>query len=82
MITDVRKSSRKLRVILSDFREKKIVNIEFHENPSSGRRVVPTRTDTTKPIFKKTHTHYRPDVPRRFQEVKVPRLRDNGPGWW
>jgi len=21
-------------------------------------------------------------VPRRFQDVKVPRLRDNGPGWW
>ena len=19
---------------------------------------------------------------QRFQEVKVPRLRDNGPGWW
>ena len=26
--------------------------------------------------------HYRPEVPRGFQEVKVPRLRDNGPGWW
>jgi len=24
---------------------------------------------------------YRPEVPRGFQEVKVPRLRDNGPGW-
>jgi len=23
-----------------------------------------------------------PEVPRGFQEVKVPRLRDNGPGWW
>jgi len=21
-------------------------------------------------------------VPRGFQEVKVPRLRDNVPGWW
>jgi len=25
--------------------------------------------------------HYRPEVPRGFQEVKVPRLRDNGPEW-
>jgi len=25
--------------------------------------------------------HYRPEVPRGFQEVKVPRLRDNGVGW-
>jgi len=23
-------------------------------------------------------SHYRPEVPRGFQEVKVPRLRDNG----
>ena len=26
-------------------------------------------------------SHYRPEVPRGFQEVKAPRLRDNGPGW-
>ena len=25
-------------------------------------------------------SHYRPEVPRGFQEVKVPRLRDNGGG--
>ena len=24
----------------------------------------------------------RPEVPRGFQQVKVPRLCDNGPGWW
>jgi len=23
-----------------------------------------------------------PQWPRVFQEVKVPRFRDNGPGWW
>jgi len=27
-------------------------------------------------------SHYRPEVPRGFQEVKAPILRDNGPGWW
>jgi len=27
-------------------------------------------------------SHYRPEVPRGFQEVKVPRLLDNGTGWW
>ena len=26
-------------------------------------------------------SHYRPEVPRAFQEVKVLRLRDNGTGW-
>jgi len=27
-------------------------------------------------------SHYRPEVPRGFQEVKIPTLRDNGPEWW
>ena len=31
---------------------------------------------------KVNQSHYRPEVPRGFQEVKIPRLRDNGPGWW
>ena len=30
---------------------------------------------------KVNQAHYRPDVPTGFQEVKVPRLRDNIPGW-
>ena len=33
-------------------------------------------------IEKVNQSHYRPEVPIWFQEVKVPRLRDNGPGWW
>ena len=33
-------------------------------------------------IIKLNQSHYRPEVPRGFQEVNVPRLRDNGPGWW
>ena len=27
-------------------------------------------------------SRYRSEVPRGFQEVKVPRLHDNGTGWW
>ena len=27
-------------------------------------------------------SYKRPEVPRGSQQVKVPRLRDNGPGWW
>ena len=27
-------------------------------------------------------SHYTAEVPRDYQEVKFPRLRDNGPGWW
>jgi len=30
----------------------------------------------------KKQNHYKPEVPRGFQEVKVPRLRDNVPIWW
>jgi len=33
-------------------------------------------------ICKVNQSHYRPEVPRGFQEVKVPRLHDNGPEWW
>jgi len=32
--------------------------------------------------IKVNQSHYRPEVPRVFEEVKVPRFRDNGPGWW
>ena len=31
---------------------------------------------------KVNQSHWRPEVPRGFQEFKVPRIRDNGPGWW
>ena len=27
-------------------------------------------------------SHYRSELPRGFQKVKVPRLRDNGPTWY
>jgi len=33
-------------------------------------------------MTKLNQSHYRPEVPRGFQEVKFPRLRDNGPEWW
>ena len=33
-------------------------------------------------LKKVNQSHYRPEVPRGFQEVKVPRSRYNGPGWW
>jgi len=32
--------------------------------------------------IKVNQSHYRPEVPRGFQEVKAPRLCDNDPGWW
>jgi len=32
--------------------------------------------------FKVKQSRYRPEVPRGFQEVKVSRLRGNGPEWW
>jgi len=31
---------------------------------------------------KVNQSHYRPEVPRGFQEVKVPGLHNIGPGWW
>jgi len=33
-------------------------------------------------IVKVKQSHYRPEVPRGFREVKVARLRDSGLGGW
>ena len=33
-------------------------------------------------VQKVNQSRYRPEVPRGLQEIKVPRLRDSGPGWW
>ena len=47
------------------------------------KRVGYFRSSTTVSyVVKVKQSHYRPEVPSRFQEVKVPRLCDNGPGWW
>ena len=32
--------------------------------------------------IKVNQSRYRPEVPTGFQEVKVPRFRDKGTGWW
>jgi len=44
------------------------------------RKTINTPTHCVK--VKVKQSHYRPDVPRLLQEVNVPRLHDNGPGWW
>jgi len=37
----------------------------------------------TEDCISKKQSRYRPrGGPRGFQEVKVPRFRDNGTGWW
>jgi len=38
--------------------------------------------DTKKPEVEVNQSHYRPEVPRGFQEVKVTGLPDNGIEWW
>ena len=40
--------------------------------------------DELNDLYKKkvNQSHYRPELPRGFQEVKILRLHDNGPGWW
>jgi hypothetical protein len=32
--------------------------------------------------YKVKQSHYRPGVAQRVPEIKVPRLLDNGTGWW
>jgi len=36
----------------------------------------------SKTCVKVNQYHYRPEVPRGLQKVKVPRFHDNGTGWW
>jgi len=45
---------------------RKLHNEDLHDLYSSNVKV--------------NHSHYRREVPRGFQEVKVPRLRNNGTG--
>ena len=67
-----------------------IVHMERCENPITFvyfkcvdiHSVYKTHTHTHIYIYKVNQSHYRPEVARGFQEVKVPRLRDSGPGWW
>jgi len=48
--------------------------IFIHKKKSNG--------DYTLLKIRINQAHYRPEVPRAFQEVNVPRLRDNVPEWW
>jgi len=40
------------------------------------------RLITSLSVLRVNQSHYKPEVPRGFQEVTVPRLHDNGAGWW
>ena len=40
------------------------------------------RGNTHHSKVKVDQSHYRPEVPRGFQEIKAPRLRENGPECW
>jgi len=42
-------------------------------------KVIRIYTEVKKKV---NQSHYMPEVPRGFQEVKVPRLHDNSPEWW
>ena len=39
-------------------------------------------TNTQRSCKKVNQSRYRPGGAQGFQEVKVPRFRDNGTGWW
>ena len=56
----------------------------FHSHNPSGRSMALGLTQplTEMSKVKVNQSHYRPEVPRGFQEVKVPRLHDNDTGWW
>jgi len=51
---------------------------DFVTTAQNGGKVV--RLIHRPPLINQSHN--RPEVPRGFQEVKDPRFRDNGTGWW
>ena len=53
---------------------------ELQENSHIGHCTQTAGSVSVK--VKVKQSNYRPEVPRGFQEVKFPRLSDNGPGWW
>jgi len=56
----------------------------FHSHNPSGHSMALGLTQplTEMSKVKVKQSHYKPEVPRGFHEVKVPRLHDNGSGWW
>ena len=57
----------------------KVIDITFGKNPSTRSKIIKRDRnvdgDNSSPV---TGLEW----PRGFQEVKVPRFRDNGTGWW
>ena len=60
----------------------------FSDTPSADKNLVTAcfsslvQTERGVAMLPLKQSHYRPEWPRGFQEVKVPRFRDNGSGWW
>ena len=45
-------------------------------------QLAPDRDTLQALVARVTSVQLQAQCPRGFQEVKVPRLRDNGTGWW
>ena len=54
---------------------------QFNSNVAWKSHACPSLAQEYENLYKEIkHSCYRPEVHRSFQEIKVPRLRDNGPG--
>ena len=74
-------SLRNVRTADAKFRLKFVQALFFllRRKDALGDSMTNNKKNIDKVFFQ---SHYRPEVPRGFQVVKVPRLRDNGPQWW
>ena len=88
-MTTVKPPQRRLSLIFPEDGDRK--NIQNRLNPEEQCLVIhdfitPTAARRSCTVIQTkvevNQSHYRPEVPRGFQEVKVLRLRDNRPGWW
>ena len=79
-------SLRNIRTADTKFRLKFVQALFFYSDEKTlfyqialGDSMTNNKKNIDKVFFQ---SHYRPEVPRGFQVVKVPRLSDNGPEWW
>jgi len=56
--------------------------VEYSEAYKTQDKFIILRILNLRLIYKVKRSLYKPEVYRGFQEVKVPRLHENGPGWW
>ena len=68
------------RVLIEERKESFFLSFMSNRVTDDPKNEIETHDAVYKVMVKEFH--YRPEMTRGFQEVKLPRLRDNGREWW